>query len=131
MRIKIVRALLWMIRRFSFSVVLNDNAVTVYQWEQSRVTGLRDWFESPNVAGELDRESVSTVLQREGLGWLAWQILTNSELQARRLNVADEPSDDFTLTMRFTSSAPRMLPGRAETHSQSAERCTMDVQLPQ
>jgi hypothetical protein len=67
-RIKIVRALLWMIRRFSFSVVLNDNAVTVYQWEQSRVTGLRDWFESPNVAGELDRESVSTVLQRERPG---------------------------------------------------------------
>jgi hypothetical protein len=98
MKMKIVRALLWMIRTFNFCLVLDDNCVSIYRWRRSHATGFHDWFESPNAVGLLDREYVETTLEVDGFGWLVWQILTRSELQTRRwqhVDSSDEALEDL------------------------------------
>jgi hypothetical protein len=108
MKMKVVGALLWMIRAFNFGLVLDDGCVSVYAWERSFATGVvYDWFESPNGSGVLERYSVTYVLENDGFLWLVWQILMNSSLLWRKPGAVDLLSDEPT----FCLSTDRLASG--------------------
>ena len=79
MKMKVIRALLWMIRTFKFSLAWGDGvAIMVYDWGTDRGK-LVDCFLTPSPRG-CDAYDVCCVLRKEGFLFLVWTILARSSL---------------------------------------------------